>query len=455
MKNTIYCCYLLLFFLTACRKSNIDPSIHLPFTQVYTDSVQAWLKKHISSYDYGQIDFKRTVCSPQGAHWFWKLPLKSKSPFTDFLLLQSDTIGHVDKGRWFHLSNLRQINGLVNGDIEMRSPDNKNRVQSKITNGYIDYLHPRFYCTMLKAESHPDPYDELQEVIVVAYRPGVNQVYSYSTFILFQNMLADIGAGGNGNSAVYSYGGAGAVSGTGSGSADAGYADPVTGTAIYPGTDITLAIEKSAYLPAIDVDAWLRCFNTIPDEGASFSVSICADLPVDDDPSVNVNLYTGATGHCFLQLQKSNGAQSITQVLGFTAQNALSALVQADAFVPSKIVDNGGHKYDASITMRLNASAFTTIMENIRQLSGTMPYSITRYDCLDFDLAVVNAVRGNAPLVLPTVTQQGNAFSYISTGERFYNYLYDMKMGGSPEAANIWLGGGAGVFAGNSHGPCN
>ena len=422
---------------------------------MYTDTIQAWLKKHISSYDYAQIDFKRTVCSQQGARWFWKLSLKTKSPFTDFLLLQSDTIGHVVKGRWFHLSNLHSSNGLVNGNIEMRSPDNKSSVQSTITNGYIDYLHPRISSSILKAESHPDPYDELQEVIVVAYRPGVNQGYSYSTFMLFQNMLADIGAGGNGNSAVYSYGGAGDISGTGSGTTDAGYTDPVTGTAIYPGTDIMLAIEKSAYLPAIDVDAWLRCFNTIPDEGASFAVTVCADLPVDNDPSVNVNLYTGATGHCFLQLQKTNGAQSVTQVLGFTAQNAISALVQADAFVPSKTVDNGGHKYDASITMYPNATAFGTVLDKIKQLSASMPYSITRFDCLDYDLAVINAVRGTQPLVLPTIAQQNNAFTYISTGERLYNLLYQMKMGGDPEAGNIWLGEGAAVFAGNSHGPCN
>ena len=84
-----------------------------------------------------------------------------------------------------------------------------------------------------------------------------------------------------------------------------------------------------------------------------------------------------------------------------------------------------------------------------------MPYSVTRFDCLDYDLAVINAIRGNDPLVLPTVPQPGNAFTTISTGERLYNLLEQKKAAGDSEAANIWLGNGAAVFAGASHGPCN
>ena len=45
----------------------------------------------------------------------------------------------------------------------------------------------------------------------------------------------------------------------------------------------------------------------------------------------------------------------------------------------------------------INAAAFTTVMEKMQQLSASMPYSITRFDCLDYGLAVLNAVRGNRP----------------------------------------------------------
>jgi hypothetical protein len=212
-------------------------------------------------------------------------------------------------------------------------------------------------------------------------------------------------------------------------------------------------IENSPGKPGIDLNAWLKCFTDIPDDGATCSITICADLPVDDDPTANINFYNGATGHCFMELKKTNGAQSATQVIGFTAQNPLAAIIHADEFVPGKLVDNAGHKYDASITMNVNASAFNTALNEMKSLSANLAYSITRFDCLDYDLAVFNSIRGNNPLTLPKMYDTGSTWDVISTGQRFYQLLYDMKLYGDAEAPNIFAGGP--VYIGNSHGPCN
>lgn len=447
MKNTVYLLTILVFSLVACKKDPIDPSIHLPVPPAYQDSLQAYIKQQVNAADYASIDFNRCILSKQGAAWYWMLTQKQSAASTAFLLLQSDSGGHFAKGKWIELSVNPNENGLVNGSINISPLDRAYVTQSKISNGYIEAFHPRLFSNNSKAESLPDPYQELQEVIVVAYRPSAVADISYSTYMLFQSLMSD-GGGGAYNSGIYSFT-------EGSSGGGAGYTDPSTATGTYPSNDITLNIEKSPYLPAINVDAWLQCFQAIPDNGANYSITLCADLPVDDDPSFNVNLYTGATGHTFLQLQKSNAGQSVTQVIGFTAQNAFTALIQADQFVPSKTVDNAGHKYDASLTMHLNGAAFATVMEKIKQLSASMPYSVTRFDCLDYDLAVINAIRGNDPLLLPTVPQPGNAYTMISTGERLYNLLEQKKAAGDSEAANIWLGNGAAVFAGSSHGPCN
>ena len=448
MKNTLYILTILLFSLVACKKTAIDPTIHLPVPPVYLDSLHAYIKQQVSIADYTSIDFNRCVLSKQGAAWYWKLTLKQSAASAAFLLLQSDTTGHFTKGKWIELSVRRDENGFLNGSINISPLDRAYVNQSKINNGYIESFHPKLFGSNTKAESLPDPYQELQEVIVVAYRPSAVADISYSTYMLFQSLMSDGGGGGAYNSGIYSFS-------EGSGGGGGGYTDPSIGTGTNPSNDISLNIEKSSYLPAINVDAWLQCFQAIPDEGANYSITLCADLPVDDDPSFNVNLYTGATGHTFLQLQKTNAGQSVTQVIGFTAQNAFSALLQADQFVPSKTVDNAGHKYDASLSMQVNGAAFATVMEKIKQLSASMPYSVTRFDCLDYDLAVINAIRGNDPLVLPTIPQPRNAFTTISTGERLYNLLEQKKAAGDSEAANIWLGNGAAVFAGASHGPCN
>ena len=321
MKKILYTISIVFLICIACKKAPADPTIHLPQPPAYMDSLQAYLRLHLHAADYAGIDLTRCVLSKQGKQWFWKLGIKQKPAATDFLLLQSDSLGHFTRGRWIALSGLSVEKDGVHGSIRLSALDRVNAVASKISGGYIEALHPFMFNPALKTGSHPDPYQELQEVIVVAYRPAAANNYSFNTYMLFQSIITDIGGAGFFNTAIYT-----GTAEPGSSNTGIDQSPQIPGT--YPANDLPLNIENSPYLPGIDLAAWLKCFQSIPDEGASFSITLCGDLPVDDDPSINVNLYTGATGHCFLQLQKTNGAQSITQILGFTAQNAAERHVQ-------------------------------------------------------------------------------------------------------------------------------
>ena len=141
------------------------------------------------------------------------------------------------------------------------------------------------------------------------------------------------------------------------------------------------------------------------------------------------------------------------QIIGFTAESPMKAVVNADAFVPGKTVDNAGHKYDCSITMNLTVDGFNTVINKMKSLSAVMPYSVVNYDCLDYALEVFNSVRPSNPLVIPKVYSVSDPFSNIANGPKLFTLLDNMFMGGSPEAANITIGGPR--YAGVSHGACD
>ena len=123
----------------------------------------------------------------------------------------------------------------------------------------------------------------------------------------------------------------------------------------------------------------------------------------------------------------------------------------ASAAVTSKIVDNQGHKYNASLTMNITPAQLATEIHTIEALSGTQ-YDLINYNCVNFSVAVMNAIRSTNPLVVPPmVSPEGTSLS--NTPEGLYVALSRLKEAGGTDAPNIALD--VVNFAGNSHGPCN
>jgi hypothetical protein len=106
---------------------------------------------------------------------------------------------------------------------------------------------------------------------------------------------------------------AGYIPAAGEGSGGSNYI-PQAATGSSSSTDETKIIEvksklidfePSEELNAINVEKFLKCFSNVPDNGATCSIEILTDLPVDSEPNTFFNWQTGSPGHTFLQITKT------------------------------------------------------------------------------------------------------------------------------------------------------
>lgn len=150
--------------------------------------------------------------------------------------------------------------------------------------------------------------------------------------------------------------------------------------------------------PAIDLEKQFNCFGQVPDADATYSAGISAEIPVKSDPNRVFELPTNV-GHTFITLTKSNGNQTITKSFGFYSTNPLIAL--SWGYVNSKIVDDGGHAYDASYTINnLSALDFNAMINSSIGLSQ-FGYSLNNNNCTDFAIQIINFGMGYNPFVVP------------------------------------------------------
>lgn len=427
----------------SCSKQQADKKISPEIPSAYLANAEAYLKTNLSSFDYASIDFSKTNIS-RGENICWlQFGFKDMDATKDFIVLQTDTLGKCVSGRIIHLEKDVPGNSVFNGKLGVQSLSHQQIISSAIANGYVAALHPRKFATVTtngepSVNLLPSPVQELPEVIVVGYTSTVGAKTVYKDYISFQQII-------NGGSSQT--GTIGGLSGTYSsiGSSAGGLGLPSLNT-------LQVNYETSFSKPGIDVAAYMKCFSAVPDAGAECTISIFTDLPVNNDPSIFFDWMTGATGHCFLQLTKATGMQSVTQIIGFTAQKPFAAITQ-EASVAGKLVDNTGHKYNAYLTMDISLAQLRAAINEIQFLAGAMAYNIAKYNCVDFALQVMNTIRGVNPLIIPKFQIPGQTFSASNTPEGLYRLLQSMQAAAGPESKNISVGGV--LHAGTSHGPCN
>ncbi len=200
---------------------------------------------------------------------------------------------------------------------------------------------------------------------------------------------------------------------------------------------------------AIDLQKLIDCFLTVPDAGATYSVQLCADVPVNSHPSYLINLGGGypAPGHVFLIMTKTTGAQSMTQVFGFYPQYGKKS-ASFDP-VPSTIKDDTNHEYNASIKMdNISKSDFVAILAQGIYKSEAESYDLNGYNCTNFALDAFNAGRAS----IGSISVQKTSFNLGLTPVGLYSKLSSMKSANGPEASNIFLGN---ATAPAGHGECN
>lgn len=192
--------------------------------------------------------------------------------------------------------------------------------------------------------------------------------------------------------------------------------------------------------PAVNPKNLMDCFGTIPDAGASMKVTVYVQEPW---PGTSFNIGPNSVGHVAIGLTKTNGAGSITQVLGFYPNATGFDKLHA----PSKIVNNGGDlDYNVSISYSVTLAAFKQIMNYVSSPPGT--YDLTDFNCTSFVYYACQA--GNITLPnpyttvgLPTPTGPTTAMTPAGLG----NSIQNLK-----GKNNVNTSGG---ITPNSKGPCN
>jgi hypothetical protein len=191
--------------------------------------------------------------------------------------------------------------------------------------------------------------------------------------------------------------------------------------------------------PAIKPKSLMDCFSDIPDAGASMKVTVFVQEPF---PGTSFNIGPNSVGHVAIGLTKSNGSQSITQVVGYYPD----ATGASKFHCSSKIVDNSNLDYNVSISYTITAGNFRSISNYIANPPGT--YDLMDFNCTNF---VYNACKtGGIILPDPTNTVGLGGPGGVSTA------MAPAGLGASIEKLkgqnNVNTNGG---LAPNSKGPCD
>jgi hypothetical protein len=227
--------------------------------------------------------------------------------------------------------------------------------------------------------------------------------------------------------------------------------DPYYGDGGGSGSSTVVELQAFEILsgPEIDLTKRFNCFNSVPTNAStSYSVTLYADIPDNNDPEQLV-AGDGSPGHAFVTLTKTNGTSSVSQTFGFYPLKKGKSV--GFHGVESKIVDNGGDEYNASITMtNVSLIDFNAAM-NLALSNSTLLYDLNDYNCTDYAVGVFNQVMPfNNQLNVP-VYITGFGVTYKTTPNKLYKTLKQMKQSGEFQGS-IQVGTGNGT---RSAGDCN
>jgi len=139
----------------------------------------------------------------------------------------------------------------------------------------------------------------------------------------------------------------------------------------------------------IRLSEYLQCFYPLQSD-AEYSVTVCADLPINDDPDCVYR--KGEPGHVFLVLSKQDRVtgQVITRSFGFYPRVPVTFFIKR---VRSRILENCNREYNASIEKKLTVDEFTIILEKCKEQS-TKKYHLKKFNCYEYVLEVFNSLPG-------------------------------------------------------------
>jgi hypothetical protein len=433
---------LVVVLILSCRK-DLPPG-----DSGYLEMAKKTLKDSLDATGFEALDFSRAVRSRVDSIGFFALrvPFKGKEEKEDFVFLQTNAIGQVERGKIVHLKGeiTEEGDGAIkrkrwDGTISLTSLDRKTVFQSPVVNGYITALHQgSVYRTMTEVV------EGLMPEVIITYTISSSYGLSWSDMYMIQSLL---GSGGGIGSSYYS-----SFSGGGSGSDPWGSGGGSTGSGS-TGENLVILVDKEYQdvNPAINVQQYINCFNNIPDAGSTCSIEIYSDIPVDNNSNSFFDISTMSPGHTFISISKVNGAQRVSQNIGFYPISGYKSMTYAPT--AGKLVDNARHEFNASLSMALTPAQLSTILLRVQQWSN-LNYDVDQYNCTDWALDIFNSVRASK-LDIPLYGIPGSPMTQATrTPQGLYQKLQQMMSSNDPEKGNITIGIIKG-YAGGSTGPCN
>ncbi|HTR29914.1 MAG TPA: hypothetical protein VMH27_11635 [Puia sp.] len=404
--------------------------------------VSKYLKDSLGAASFDSLDFGRAVTDTYdtGRSYYVRVPWRGLELAKRFVLVRTDgayrpikagvfSIG-VDSIATDVLPSAFGFYGKIekshlNGSVEYRSP---------VTGGFIHAFHPIRRVVPLEAAVTNDP-AELPEIII--YAPDPDNGYDISL-----ELLLDEGGSGGGTS-----GGSGYSSASGGGSGSAGSSS--TSTSSYALSELN---ELQASKPGIDLSLYFECFGNVPDNSATtYQASLLVKVPNPANPGIMWDPgQTDGVGHTFIQLTKTNGKNSVTQIIGFYGEGGPYAVVTALGYsVPSKMVDNSGHPYNAKLTAGLTSSQFSYLLNEL-EVDAKNSYNLSSYNCTTYALDAFN-------MVLPVdLNPPFLAIPGQLPGQTPNGLFEELQAMGSAPAANVSVSVSSAVLtAGSGKGACD
>ncbi len=416
----IFCASLLLF---SCRKNLIS-------TDPASETMRTILQTQLSEKDLGAVDFSsvRTAKLSNG-HTVYLATMQKEN-----IILDVDGNGAFVKGNIYKVSgSVAKVKGApkYSGVFSRSSLQRGHTVHYSIENGVIKELHTFTGVSVNSVGSGQRLNYEcadctLPEVVVSSsYSSGGG--ISWSTWM---SLLAMLDMGTQFDYLSFDFGGGG-----GGGSST----PPV----------VTIDPDAPENKDRIEPKKYTDCFGTIPDNSTTlYTVTISADLPTDGHPEIFYNWDERFPGHAFVELSKSTPYGGVTQDVGFYPTSSYKLITLENPTIGSKLVDDGGHEYQARYTISVTPAQFQAAINAVNAARDS--YNVGLYNCTDFALDVFNAAGAGFSIPrhsIPGFEVDGGS----NTPQGLYEKINQMKNNGTAGTTTT----NNKEYAGSSKGPCN
>lgn len=420
--------WIFIVLIAGCQKARLD-SANATMVNPNLTAIQRLLRDSAGGQTIQLLDFGHPIIATRdsGKTYLVRIPFKVIASDQRFFLFKTNSSLTPTSSALIALTrdsseadspfSIFGFNGHISKDYLNGAID----YSSSVTNGYIQTRHSK----QVAIAREDDPVVELPEIII--YAPDEDYYANWDA------ILTD--GGGSGGDAGFSS--AAVQSSSAGGSANLSYVNSYS---------FDVASELQASKPAINLPTYMTCFGLITAADATYTATLYVRIPNPANPAVMWNPLTGNVGHTFIGLSKSGGGQTINQYVGFYASCGVCAVT--GSYVKSKMVDNSGHPYDASLTLQLTASQFATLTTEM-EYESINEYALGEYNCANYAVECFNSVLPGS-LDIPDMSIPGQSPGITPNG--LYMALENLPANSPEGQVNKY---GSDQTAGTGHGACN